>query len=331
MPANLPPQYVKAEEDYRRASNPADRLEILRELFRLLPKHKGTEKLQADLKRKIGRAREELEGSKSSAKKAGSTSWRVPAEGAGQIVLVGPPNSGKSSILAALTHARPEIAAYPFSTRTPVPGMMAYEDAAVQLVDLPPIAADFFEGWMPGIVRSADAALLVADLADDDAPDAIAAVLDRLARVRVELVGALPFDNDDEATQHVKTLVVANKSDADGAESRLELLREWLGDRFPTLAVSAVNSAGLDELRQNAYDILGVMRVYTKIPGKPAERDRPFTVPIGSTVLDLAREVHRDFERTLKHARIWGSGLFDAQTVGREHELRDGDLVELHA
>lgn len=331
MPANLPPQYVKAEEEYRRASNPADRLEILRELFRLLPKHKGTEKLQAELKQKISRARDDVEGSKASGKKPGATSWRVPTEGAGQIVLLGPPNSGKSAILASLTHARPEIAAYPFTTRSPGPGMMQVQDVSVQLVDLPPISADFFEGWMPGIVRSANAALLVADLADDDGAEAIQAVLDRLSQVHVDLVGELPFDCEDEATQHIKTLVVANKFDDDDAEGRLELLREWIGPRFPVLAVSTANFAGLDELRRNAYDLLGVMRVYTKVPGKPVDRAHPFTVPIGASVMDLAREVHRDFERTLKHARVWGSGVFDAQAVGRDHELRDGDIVELHA
>src|SRR3954453_10593164 len=167
MPANLPPQYSKAEEEFRRASAPEERLDKLREMFRLLPKHKGTEKLQAELKQKISRAREDLDGAKAKGR-AGGVSHRVVREGAGQVALVGPPNAGKSALLAALTAARPEVAAYPFTTRTPQLGMMTWEDVAVQLVDLPAIAPEFLEPWVPGVVRAADAALLVVDLGDDD-------------------------------------------------------------------------------------------------------------------------------------------------------------------
>ncbi len=330
MPANLPPQYLKAEEDFRRAAAPAERLEALRELFRLLPKHKGTEKLQCDLKTKISRVRDEIEGAKGGGKKAG-VSHRVPREGAGQVVLVGGPNSGKSALLAALTNARPEVAAYPFTTRAPYPGIATWRDVRLQIVDLPPISADFFEPWEPGLIRSADAALLVVDLGDDDLIDAAEVALSRLAGAHAELVGELPYDVEDELIRHVRTAVVANKSDAEGAADRLAILREWYGGRFPVIvAASAATGADLDSVRSSAYDLLGVIRVYTKIPGKPVDRSSPFTVPIGSTVLDLAREVHRDFEQSLKFAKVWGSGSFDGQTVKRDHELRDVDVVELH-
>src|SRR5437588_7866925 len=105
MPANLPPQYNKVEEEFRKASTPAERLETLREMYRLLPKHKGTEKLQSDLKQKMSRLKDELDQARAGGKKTG-VSYRVPHEGAGQVALVGPPNAGKSAILAALTHAR---------------------------------------------------------------------------------------------------------------------------------------------------------------------------------------------------------------------------------
>ncbi len=330
MPANLPPQYLKAEEDFRRAAAPAERLEALRELFRLLPKHKGTEKLQCDLKTKISRVRDEIEGAKGSGKKAG-VSHRAPREEAGQVVLVGGPNSGKSALLAALTNARPEVAAYPFTTRAPYPGIATWRDVRLQIVDLPPISADFFEPWEPGLIRSADAALLVVDLGDDDLIDAAEVALSRLAGAHAELVGELPYDVEDELIRHVRTAVVANKSDAEGAADRLAILREWYDGRFPVIvAASAATGADLDSVRSSAYDLLGVIRVYTKIPGKPVDRSSPFTVPIGSTVLDLAREVHRDFEQSLKFAKVWGSGSFDGQTVKRDHELRDVDVVELH-
>ena len=329
MPANLPPQYLKAEDEFRRAQTSAQRLEKLREMYRLLPKHKGTEKLQSDLKQKMSRLKDELDSSKSSGKKQGP-SYAVPHEGAGQITLVGPPNAGKSALLAALTHARPEVAAYPFTTRTPQPGIMMWQDVPVQLVDLPPISAEFMEPWVPGIIRSADAALLLADLGSDDVAEATETVLDRLAATHTELVGTLPFDVEDEAIRHVKTLLVATKLDDPGASGRLEVIREWLQPRYPVVPISVQNQQGLETLRQAAYDLLGVLRVYTKVPGKPVDRSRPFTLPIGSTVLDLAREVHRDFEHSLKFARIWGSGVFDGQTVKRDHELQDCDVVELH-
>jgi ribosome-interacting GTPase 1 len=330
MPANLPPQYSKAEEEYRNATSPADRLERLREMFRLLPKHKGTEKLQAELKQKISRARDDLDGSKHSGKKSG-VSHRVSREGAGQVVLVGGPNSGKSAILAALTNAKPEVAPYPFTTRVPYPGMMAWEDVRLQLVDLPPIAVDLMEPWVPAIIRSADAALFVVDLASDDLADEADAALTRLSAAHTELVGELPYDVEDETLQHVRSILVANKADADGAADRLEVVREWFGPRFPILAVSAETGQGMDELRRSTYDLLGVMRIYTKVPGKPVDRSSPFTIPEGSTVLDLAREIHRDLEGTLKYAKVWGSGAFDGQTVKKDHELHSGDVVELHS
>ncbi len=329
MPANLPPQYGKAEDEFRKAASPAERLEKLREMFRLLPKHKGTEKLQSDLKQKISRAKDEIESARPSAKKGG-VSHRVPREGAGQVVLVGGPNVGKSSILSALTNARPEIAPYPFTTRTPYPGMMDWEDARVQLVDLPPVSDDFFEPWVANVVRSADAALFVVDLESDDVIETAQAALDRLALSHTELVGTLPFDVEDEAVQHVKTQLVANKTDAEGVADRLEIVREFFGANFPILPVSARSGQGLDDLRRESYYLLGVMRIYTKVPGKPADRRKPFTVAEGSTVLDLAREVHRDFEQSLKFAKVWGTGVFEGQTVKRDHELHDRDIVELH-
>lgn len=330
MPANLPPQYHKAELQFRQAGSASDRLEMLREMFRLLPKHKGTEKLQAELKQKISRARDELEGGKGAAKKSG-LSYRVPREGAGQVVLVGPPNAGKSALLAALTNAKPEVAAYPFTTRTPHPGMATWEDASFQLIDLPPVTRDFLEPWVPGILRSADAALLVLDLSSDDAPDEVEATTARLAEVHTELVGDLPFDVEDEATQHVKTLLVASKSDVPGAEERLEVVREWFGSRYPIQTVSAIGGAGLESLVRQAYDLLGVIRIYTKVPGHHVDRSKPFTIPSGGTVEDLAYEIHRDLALSLKFAKVWGAGLHEGQTVKRDHILHDGDIVELHA
>ena len=329
MPANLPPQYSKAEEEFRQASSPAERLDKLREMFRLLPKHKGTEKLQSDLKQKISRCRDEAEQAKQGGKKSGP-SYRVPRDGAGQVVLLGGTNVGKSSLLASLTKARPEVAPYPFTTRTPQPGMMAWHDVWVQIVDLPPITADFFEPWQLGIIRSADTVALVVNLGDDDLIDAVNTVLNRLDGYHTQLVGSVPFDQEDEAVMHLRTVVIANQSDAPAAEVRLELLREFLGERFEIVLASAQTGAGLQGVRDQLFRLLDVIRIYTKTPGKPADRTNPYTLPVGSTVLDLARVIHQDLEQSLKYARIWGSGIFDGQTVKRDHELQDGDMVEIH-
>ncbi len=329
VPANLPPQYLKVEDEYRNAQSVEKRLDKLREMFRLLPKHKGTERLQSDLKQKISRLKDELSLGKGPGKKGG-LSYHVPQEGAGQLMLIGPPNAGKSSLLAALSAARPEIASYPFTTRLPQPGIMMWEDVPIQLVDLPAISDEFVEPWVPNVIRSGDAAVLVADLGSDDVADASLAVLHRLDQTHTELVGELPFDNADESTRHLKTLLAANKLDCDGARQRLEILREWFEARFPIVGVSASTGEGLESLRTASYHLLGLVRIYTKVPGKPADRAKPFALPIGSTVLDLAREIHRDFEHSLKTARIWGTGVFDGQSVKHDHELHDGDLVELH-
>ena len=330
MPANLPPQYLKIEAEFRQAATPGLRLEKLRELYRLLPKHKGTEKLQSDLKQKMSELRDEVEqGQKPGGKKSG-LSRRVPREGAGQVVLVGPPNSGKSALLASLTNAKPEIAAYPFTTRNAQPGIMMWEDVPIQLVDLPAIAADFLESWVPTLVRSADAVLLTADLAEDDFADGLEAVLTLLAERHAVLVKDLPYDDDDESTRQLKTLLVAAKLDADQARDRLAILEEWFQARFPIVAVSTQTGEGLETLRRATYDLLGVIRIYTKAPGKPIDRTRPFTLPVGASVLDLARQVHKDLEHSLKFARVWSGPSSEPRTVKRDHELLDADLVELH-
>lgn len=329
MAVNLPPQYHDAEARYKKARTPEEKLAALREMWVILPKHKASEKVQADLKTRISELTDEIEQAKLGPKKAAPGTHKVPKQGAGQVVLLGPPNAGKSRLLSRLTKASPAVAPYPFTTREPVPGMMDYEDVRVQLVDLPPITADHYEPFITDITRGADAALLFLDLADDDGPAATQAVIDRLKQARRELVGSAVAD-DDPTTYHLKTLLVANKADDEAADIRLELAKEALGSRFPIQVVSAEQGTGLEELRKAIYDLLGVMRIYTKQPGKPPDTTSPFTCPVGSTLGEFAGRVHKDFEAGLKSARVWGTGVFDGQTVGREHVLHDKDVVELH-
>jgi ribosome-interacting GTPase 1 len=328
MAANLTPQYLEAEAEYKKAQTAEDRLAALRKMLTLVPKHKASEKLQAELKTKISEAREACEHERT--KKKGGVSYKIPKQGAGQYVLLGAPNSGKSRLLTRLTRATPEVAPYPFTTREPSAGMMEWEDVRIQLVDLPPITADVMEGYISSIVRNSDAALLFVDLSDDDGPFAAEAVIHKLAEVKTQLVREVPTQIDDFSVEHVKTLLIGNKSDADGAPDRLEIVREMFGERFPIHVIAAESGAGLPELRKTMYDFLRVMRIYSKHPGKPADKSSPFTCPIGCTVHEFAALVHRDFEEGLKSARIWGTGVFDGQTVKRDHVLHDRDIVELH-
>ncbi len=330
MAVNLPPQYHDAEARYKKGKTAEEKLAALREMWVILPKHKASEKVQADLKTKISELTDQIEQAKLAPKKAPPGSYKILRQGAGQVVFLGPPNAGKSRLLSRLTKATPTVAPYPFTTREPVPGMMDYEDVRVQLIDLPPVTADHYESFVTDITRAADAAVLFLDLSDDDGPAATRAVIDRLKLARRELIGGDIPPDDDPTTYYLKTLLVATKADDEAADIRLEIAREAFGDRFPLFVVSAEQGTGLDELRKAIYDRLGVMRVYTKQPGKPPDMASPFTCPVGSTLQEFAGHVHKDFEAGLKSARVWGSGAFDGQTVGRDHVLRDKDVVELH-
>jgi uncharacterized protein len=328
MAVNLPPQYHDAEAEYKKARTPDEKLAALKKMWVILPKHKASEKVQAILKTKISEVTDEVEAAKSGPKKA-TASYKIPRQGAGTIVFLGGPNAGKSSLLRKLTKATPEVAPYPFTTREPVPGMMDWEDVRVQLIDLPPITADFYEPYVTDFIRTADAALLVIDLGDDDGPFAAETVLERLTERKLHLVGTPPEGEDDPTVFHVRTLLVANKVDADGAADRLDILREMIGDRLPILPVSAERSDGMDELRTRLFRLLNVIRIYAKPPGKPADLTAPFTIQEGGTVLDFAERVHSDLAESLKAAKVWGSAQFDGQTVKRDHVLRDRDVVEL--
>ena len=325
MPANLTPEYLEAERRFKSVKTTEDKVEALEEMLATIPRHKGTEKMQADLKRRLSKLR--AEQARRPASRAGIL-HRVEKEGAGQVALVGPPNSGKSLLVRRLTHATPEVADYPFTTRVPLPGMMPFEDVQVQLVDLPPVHPDFPESWLYQIIRNTDATLLVVDLSDPDLLEDLETTLGQLANAKVHL------GRDDPPNApgwlQKRTLLVANKIDASGAREDFEILSELYGERFPMARVSAETGDGLQQLRQAVFEMLAVIRVYTKAPGKKLERTAPYVLKRGARLIDLAAHVHQDFLTQLKYARVWGHGKFEGQMVNRDHLLEDKDVVELH-
>ncbi len=338
MPANLTPQYLAAEERFKNATTTQEKIDALREMQATIPRHKGTEKLQADLRRRLAKLAGEAE-KKHGVSKA-SAIYSVKREGAAQVVLVGAPNVGKSSLLARLTHAMPEIADYPFTTRLPQPGMMPFENIQIQMVDLPPVSDEFYEPWVGNVIRSADLALLVVDLSSDDVLDEVEEVLRLLQGSHIHLVGTQPPVPDAEMANETyrDTLLIANKCDGPASAENLQILREFYENEFRIFAVSATLGDGLKELPHEVFDRLGLVRVYTKAPGKKIDLSTPpYVLRRGCTVLDVARAVHRDFEYSLKFARVWSSHRstrtvkFDGQMVERHHCLEDGDVLELHA
>jgi ribosome-interacting GTPase 1 len=332
MPANLTPQYKKAEEEYRRAQSPEDELRCLELMLREMPKHKGTDKLQAELKAKISKAKHEVEHAKKAGKK-GLYGPHIQRQGAGRAIILGGPNAGKSQLLARLTRATPEVAPYPFTTREPQPGMMPWEDVQVQLIDTPPIAADFFDANLLGLIRGSDLALLLFDAGADDGIDALQAILDRLNATKTRLAKESYLDEEDVGLSFTQTFLVYNKIDLPGAEERIALLKEFCPLDFREFRISAEHGTGLEELRNAIYEALDVVRVYTKLPTKKeADFERPFTLKRGGTLLEVAELVHRDMASNFKYARVWGSAVLAPGTQMKgDYVVHDKDVVEIHA
>ena len=330
MPANLPPQYYEAEERYRLAKTNQEKLAILKKMWAIMPKHKGTDKLQGDLKAKISQLKKEIQKKKKTGKS--TYSRHVDKQGAAQVVIIGSLNVGKSQLVASLTNATPEVAPYPFTTHEPLVGMMSFENIKIQLVDTPPITDEFIEPWLPEIIKYADYVILVVDLGSEDILEEMDMVLKKLDESRIRLTAKEEEVENDELSDKFckKTMILGNKSDSEGAEERFQMLKELHGENFSIVSVSAKNLEGLEELKKKIYEELNIIRVYTKEPGKPADMMDPIVLKKRSILIDAARVIHKDFAYKLKYAKMWGSSKFSGQQVDRNHPLEDGDIVEFH-
>lgn len=327
MPANLPPDYFVAEKRFREAKTTEEKIAILEEMMSIMPKHKGTDKLHGELKRKMAKLKESKE---KEAKKGGHKEhWIVKKEGAGQVVLVGPPNSGKSFLLKVLTHAHPEVAEYPFTTRAPVPGMMTYEDIQIQLVELPAVTADVMETWLPNAIYMADFLAIVVDLSSPSLLEDVEAVIKQIESKRIKIVGDMPTE-DTPGYRPKRALLIANKIDLPGARENLLLLTEWSAGRLDIITSSATSPDECRKIPSSIFKAMKIIRVYPKKPHAKLEKVDPLVLHEGATVIDAAEHLHKDIAAKLKYARGWGEGIYDGQQLARDFVLKDGFILEFH-
>ncbi|MFC1978674.1 TGS domain-containing protein [Chloroflexota bacterium] len=319
MPANLPPKYHEAERRYREAKDPDEKIEALEEMLAIMPKHKGTDHLRADLRARMAKLTADAQ------KKSGRRGniYNVRKEGAGQVALVGLTNSGKSSLVAIMTHANPDIGDWAYTTKMPLPGMMEYENINIQLLDLPAVDDHSAYMWMPGALRRADYLMIVVDLSRDPLIQ-MRDITDNMEKLRTGIASRPSEWGVKQA------IVVGSKGDHPRARANYDSLKRKYSNKFAIVSTSTEDMSGLEDLRQLVFDALGIIRVYTKAPGQQAALNKPVTLKKGSTVQDAASQLHKDFARELKYTVIWGSGKYNNQRVKRDHVLADGDIVEFH-
>ncbi|MDH4157486.1 MAG: 50S ribosome-binding GTPase [candidate division Zixibacteria bacterium] len=330
MPANLPPNYYELEREFKAEKDPREKLRLAQELLALMPKHKGTDKLQADLKAKISKLKKQIEGGeKSHGARQAPTHDHIEKEGAGQVILVGAPNSGKSSLIDSLTHAKPMVGDYPFTTREPLAGMMDFETIQIQLIDTPPISPESFENYLSPLIRNADLVVLVADLASATMADSLRFVLEKLEEKRILLRPEVGECLDDPRFCIKKTLICGHKEyDDESGEKQAELAAMF--PEYSMVTTSIIDDDSLAEFKQAVFKALSIIRVYTKPVGREADFADPVILPTGGTVEEAAEVLHKDFARKFKFAKIWGHGKFDGQRVQRDFRLSDGDILEFH-
>jgi ribosome-interacting GTPase 1 len=330
MTTNLTPQYREAEEEFRQAISPEAKLEALEKMLRLIPKHKGTEKMQGDIKKRIAKWKTQSEQAK---KKGGGRTdpSHVPKEGAAQVAVIGPVNTGKSSLISVMTNLEPNIAEYPFTTRIPQPGMMFHHGIPIQLVDTPALDPNVTERWISGLIRNADMALVVLDLARDDLIEQWEAVHAVLEDLKITLAASDSEKTiEDNGWATLPSIYLGNKCAMDEAEERLSILGELFEDLPPIHPVSARTGSGLEDFKERVTDSMRLIRVFSKPPGTDPDMNNPFVLKRGATVSELAKTVHKDLAKKMKFARVWGEEVYDGQRVAMDYELIDGDVIELN-
>lgn len=389
MPTNLTVEAKKKWNEASLARRPPEKLQKLQEFLSLIPKHKGTSRLCAQVKRQIATLRREIRESRTRRVGRGGSKFFIEKEGAAQLVILGPTKVGRSSLLASITNAKAEVSDYPYTTQEPVPGMLQHEDLQFQLVEAPAMikgAADG-EAWglqTLGLARNADGLILVVDLSQNPR-EQLSLILGELEKARiltqkpkarveiekkhvgvglrivvfgqlvdcamrdveallsgygirdavVKIHGEAKLDDVEDAifegTVYRSAIILANKADILNAEEKIEQLKEVAGVEMNILPISCKTKSGLEKLGQEIFEMLDIIRIYTKEPDERSPSKKPFTVRKGTTILDLARQIHSDLYKQFSYAKVWSKRLrFSPQKVGRAFILEDGDTVEIH-
>jgi ribosome-interacting GTPase 1 len=327
MPANLTPQYLEAETTFKQAKTVPEKIQALEIMMAVIPKHKGTEKIRGQLKSRMAKLKEELQRRPTLGR--AEQAYNIKKEGAAQVVLLGLPNSGKSSLFSQVTHAFSEVAEYPFTTQKPIPGMMKFENIQIQLVDIPPIQLNHTEPGLSNLIRNTDALLLIVDLTEDPVFQ-MEILQEELKQMKIEVVGKGPIPSLEGGWVSQKTLLLGNKCDVSNAMEGYRIFETRFKDIFPILPISAKEGMNCEELKKEVYQLLDIIRIYTKAPGEEPDLTEPVVLKKGSTVGDVALSIHKDFFAKLRYAKIWGSGKFGGQMVKRDHQINEGDVIELH-
>jgi len=389
VPANLPAEAKHKWREASQARQPEEKIRKLREFLSLVPKHKGTENLRAQVKRKIATLRREIAEKKRRKAGLGGPKFFVEKEGDAQIVILGPSNVGRSSLLSLLTNAKVGISNYSYTTKELTPGMFQHEDLQFQLVEAPALMEGSADGGAWGLqtlaaARNADGLLLMIDSSKDTVEQFSlisrelekARILTRKPKAKVEIekrhtgaglkliiLGRLADctlkdlkqllksygihdatvkikgeatieDAEDaifEGTVYRPAIVIANKADISNAAKKIEQLKALVGEEMRILSASCKKKSGLEKLGSEIFEMLDIIRVYTKDPNERFPSKKPFTLREGSTILDLAKQIHSDFYKQFSYAKVWSKRLrFSPQKVGEGFVLEDGDTVQIH-
>jgi len=326
MPTNLPAEYSEAEEKYRAATNPSERIQRLEEMISTVPKHKGTDKLRADLRRRLSKLKSSAQKKKKVSRH--ESAFHIVKEGAGQAVIVGPANVGKSALVTALTNASPIVASYPYSTTIPIPGMMLVKDVQIQMIDTPPLDREYIDPELMDLIRRADVILLVVDLQTFPI-EQLEGTIALLRENRIVPNQLRSTFAEEDKIVFKPFIIISNKCDDEECVGLHEIVCELLQGEWSCLPVSADSGRNLDDLKEAVFEALDIIRIFSKPPGEEADLSSPFVLKRGGTVEEFAGKVHKDFLKDMKSARIWGAGVFDGQMVGRDHILQEGNIVEL--
>jgi len=327
MPTNLPADYFNAEERFRSATTTEDKIKYLEEMLSTIPKHKGTDHLRADLRKKLSKLKTATTSKKGVKKQA--SPYHINKEGAGQVVIIGCTNVGKSTLVASQTNANPEVSEVPFTTWAPTPGMMAIDNIQIQLIDTPPFGDDYIDPEFLNLIRRVDLALIMIDLHANPVQE-LEFVLQKLQENRIAPSYLEGVIHPEGFVLYVPCLVLVNKFDDESFAEHFQIFQELLEGDHPLIPASAQTGYQLEDLKTRIFAELGVIRVYSKAPGKDPDRTAPFVVEKGILLGDFAGKVHKDFQENLKSAKIWGTSVdFPGQMVSREHMLEDEDVVEL--